>query len=91
MIRNPGILAAYRIMTAADDAAAKAIVDARNVDLILLCPRPTERHVFASDKNEGTLYNRLVDGRLPRWIKPLPLPGGPANHFRLFAVIHTVN
>jgi hypothetical protein len=86
MVRNSGILAAYRILTAADDAAAKVIVDARQVDLILLCPQPTERHVFSSSKNENTFYNRLIDGHLPPWVQPFPLSGESAKHFRLFAV-----
>jgi hypothetical protein len=86
MILNPGVLAAYRIMTAADDAAAKTIIDARDVDLILLCPQSGERHVFKSDKNEDTFYNRLIDGRLPKWIEPVSIPGEPAKHFHLFAV-----
>jgi hypothetical protein len=88
MIRNPGVLAAYGIMTAADDATAKTIIDARSVSLILLCPQSGERHDFRSDKKEDTLYNRLIDGRLPTWIQVLPLPEELARHFRLFAVRH---
>jgi len=39
MIRNAGVLDAYRILSAAGNAAAEA----RHVDLILLCPWARER------------------------------------------------
>ena len=87
MHRNiAGILAAYRMMTAGDDADAKAIIVSREVDLVLLCPGSTERSFFNSDNQENTFYNRLVEGRLPTWLHQLPLPEGLAKHFRLFAV-----
>jgi hypothetical protein len=87
MHRNAaGILSTYRLMTAADDASAKAIIDSRSVDLILLCPDSGERGFFASGNSEDTFYNRLMDAKLPTWIHALPLPDSLAKHFRLFAV-----
>ncbi len=88
MIRNAGVLDAYRILSAPGDTAAESIVQARHVDLILLCPGARERQVFGSDKNRDTFYNRLVDGHLPSWIQPVALSGDTARHFRLFAVRH---
>jgi hypothetical protein len=84
---NSSILDTFRLMTAGDDAVPKAIIDRRHVDLILLCPGGSERGFFYSDKGEDTFYNRLVDGRLPSWIRPVPLPDDVAKHFRLFAVL----
>jgi hypothetical protein len=86
MIRNEGVLATYRMMTARDDATAKAIIDARQVELILLCPTSGERYIFDSDNREDTFYNRLVAGHLPPWLKPVPLDRSLAGHFYLFSV-----
>jgi hypothetical protein len=86
MFLNPGVLAAYDILTAPDDAGAEQIIDARHVSLILLCPDSAERTLFKSDRNEGTFYNRLVDGPRPEWIEPLSVPAGAPSRFRLFAV-----
>ena len=88
MIHNVGILAVYRMMSAPDDAAAKAAIDAREVDLILLCPASGERYIFDSDNNQDTFYNRLVAGHLPAWVKPIRLPGDVASHYYLFSVSH---
>ncbi len=86
MIHNTGALAIYRMMTAGDDAAARAIIVERGVDLLLLCPASGERDLFRSGKHEDTFYNRLIEGRLPGWIRRVPLDGPPAKGFYLFAV-----
>ncbi len=85
MFRNSGILDAYHILGASDDDQAKAIAMARHVDLILLCPVQGEREVFSSGNHEDTLYNRLLDGRIPDWIHPMALPAS-AGGFHLYAV-----
>ena len=88
MHRNAaGIIAVYRLLTAADDASAKAIIDARGADLLILCPDSAERPYYASGNHENTFYNRLIDGRLPAWIRPLPPATPPGEDFRLFAVL----
>jgi hypothetical protein len=76
------------MMSAPDDAAAKAVIDARQVDLIMLCPASGERDIFDSGNKQDTFYNRLVAGHLPAWLKPVPLSGDLANHFYLFSVSH---
>ncbi len=85
MFRNAGILDAYHILAAPDDDEARNLVMARHVDLILLCPGEAEREVFGSGNHEDTLYNRLIDGRLPDWIQPIALPA-TASGFHLFGV-----
>jgi hypothetical protein len=87
MHRNAaGILATYRLFTAPDDATARSIIDSRGIDLILLCPRSGERPFYASGNNEDTFYNRLVDDRLPVWVKRLALPAPLEKGFRLYAI-----
>jgi hypothetical protein len=86
MFRNPGIMDAYHILAASDDAAARAILDRRRIDLILLCPSSGERLFFDSDQGQDTLYNRLVGGRIPAWAQPMTLPGALAKRFYLFAI-----
>ncbi|HEX3066087.1 MAG TPA: hypothetical protein VHQ39_11430, partial [Dongiaceae bacterium] len=86
MFRNPGIMDAYHILAAGDNASAKAILDRRRIDLILLCPQYGERLFFDSDEGQDTLYNRLVAGRDPAWAQPVPLPADLAKRFLLFAI-----
>src|SRR4029077_13549851 len=52
MFRNPGIMDAYHILAAGDDASAKVILDRRRIDLILLCPQYGERLFFDSDEGQ---------------------------------------
>jgi hypothetical protein len=86
MFRNPGIMDAYRILAAGDDAAARTILAKRRIDLILLCPSSGERLFFDSDQGQDTLYNRLVGGHIPAWAQPVTLPDALAKRFYLFAI-----
>ena len=86
MFRNPGIMDAYHILAASDDAAARSILAKRRIDLILLCPSSGERLFFDSDQGQDTFYNRLVGGHVPAWAQPVTLPDALAKRFYLFAV-----
>jgi hypothetical protein len=83
----PGILDVYRMFSAVDPAASKAIVDARGIELALLCPSPRERLFYGGEAEGVTLYQRLLEGRLPPWLAPVPLPDTLAERFRLFRVV----
>jgi hypothetical protein len=85
---QPGFAATWRILTATDEYAARAELTRFGVDWILLCPSATERALFAVPAaRRTTLYQRLVDGEAPRWLRPLPLEGDLAAEARLFQVI----
>ena len=85
---QPGFAATWRILTATDDRAARAALARSGVDWILLCPSATERALFAvPDARRPTLYQRLVAGEAPRWLRPLPLEGDLAVAARLFEVV----
>jgi len=85
---QPGFAATYRVLTARDDGIARAAAAEHGVDWILLCPSPAEQRLFAvAGAAPATLYRRLVDGRPPAWLRPLPLPAEFAEAVRLFEVV----
>ena len=84
---QPGFAATYRILTATDEALARAELARFGVDWILLCPSATERSLFAVPGAAGTtFYERLADGEPPPWLRPLPLEDDLAEAARLFEV-----
>jgi hypothetical protein len=85
---QPGFAATYRILTATDEAPARAELTRFGVDWILLCPSATERALFAvPGEARPTLYQRLADGDVPPWLRPLPLQGDLAAAARLFEIV----
>lgn len=85
---QPGFAATYRILTATEEPAARAELTRFDVDWILLCPSATERALFAVPGTaRPTLYQRLVDGDAPPWLRPLPLEGDLAADARLFEIV----
>jgi hypothetical protein len=85
---QPGFGATWRILTATDEAPARAELTRFGVDWILLCPSATERALFAlPGATRPTLYQRLADGDVPPWLRPLPLEGDLAAAARLFEIV----
>jgi hypothetical protein len=85
---QPGFAATWRILTATEEQAARAELARFGVDVILLCPSATERALFAvPEAQQPTFYQRLVDGRPPPWLRPLPLEPDLAADARLFEVV----
>jgi hypothetical protein len=82
-----GILDIYRIFSAADGSVSKTLLDARGIELVLLCPSPREQLLYASEAEGATLYERLIDGRTPGWLEPVALPERLAARFRLYRVL----
>jgi hypothetical protein len=83
----PGILDIQRMFSAVDPATSEAIVEARGIELALLCPSPRERLFYAGEAEGATLYQRLLEGWTPSWLAPVALPDDLATSFRLFQVI----
>jgi hypothetical protein len=80
-----GLRDALRFFGATDEKSARDILDRRNVDLIAICP------IFgleAAGKSlgAGTMYDRMIAGRSPAWMREIELPAG-ASAFRLFEVL----
>ena len=87
---QPGFAATHRVLTARDDAEARAILEDHRVDLILLCPSEVERSIFTpADGGSGHLYERLVDGTPPDWLGVVILEaeGEPALNATILQVL----
>ncbi|MCH9052273.1 MAG: hypothetical protein IIA72_14525 [Proteobacteria bacterium] len=86
--RNPGIIDAHRILTAGAESESRRLIEARGVDLILLCPSVPERTYFSNPGGaRATLYRRLAAGQPPEWLSRVALPAELAGNFRLYQVI----
>jgi hypothetical protein len=83
----PGILDIHRMFSAVDPAISEAIVEARGIELALLCPSPRERLFYAGEAEGTTFYQRLLEGWTPPWLAPVALPDDLAASFRLFRVV----
>ncbi|NNG02896.1 MAG: hypothetical protein HKM95_02190 [Inquilinus sp.] len=85
---QPGFTAAYRIMSAADDAPAEELIRRHQVDLLLICPRwPVEAAFYqAATNGEIGFYDHLAEDVVPDFLEPLELPTEAAEQFRLFRV-----
>ena len=78
-----GIYDTYRMFAAKDNASVLSLVNARRINLVLLCPSGPEAGLF---RDEATFYQRLMRGEHPAWLKPVTLPSSLAKSFHLFAV-----
>jgi hypothetical protein len=54
---------------------AKAIVDARHVNYVLICPALSETTIYATAAPKG-FYVQLNRGQVPNWLAPVTLPAG---------------
>ena len=76
---------------AAGDEAARAIIERREVDLVLLCRSPWmdsfyRRGAQVSSPEETIFRERLLRGQVPTWLKPVPLPDRLNDGFLLLEV-----
>jgi hypothetical protein len=55
--------------------AARATIERRGIDYVLICPGYSESTVYASQA-KGGFYMQLVRGKVPAWLQPVPLPSG---------------
>ena len=81
---DEGILDSYKIMTAGDPAEAKAMMDRRAVDLVLLCPNSPERGFFSTPDRSEHLYASLAADNPPDWLAPVALPEALRGEFKLY-------
>ena len=84
--RNPqAIFDTIDTMAATDDAQAKAILQKRQVALVVRCSDVIVPRLF--DGNTINFYAKLGGrGDLPNWLTPLDLPPELAKHFKVYAV-----
>ena len=62
--------------------AAKAIVEASGARYLVFCPGEAQVQIMSREAPQG-LAAELVAGRIPAWLRPVPVPGTP---YRVFAV-----
>lgn len=85
--RNPhGILDAISALGRLPPSEARAIVERRGVDLILVCRGTEEAADYRQGNNGDTLFSAMVQGRAPDWLVLIGLPDALAGSFLLFAV-----
>lgn len=69
-----GILDTHRILTAATDAEALAIVRERGIDTILLYPGTRDARFYCEGREASTFYQRLCEDPAPPWCRAVELP-----------------
>ena len=82
-----GILDTYDFFAATEEARAREIVDRRGIELVLLCRHGNESQQYKGKGSERTVYDRLLSGDAPTWLRPWPLPDDLAGNHALFEVI----
>lgn len=78
-----GILDGHRVLADANMDRSAAVMEARGVDLIVLCPGSRHDGYFVNGAPGDTLYTRLERGALPPGLREVTLPETAMN-LRLF-------
>ena len=55
----------------------------RQIDLVLVCPDQPEQQLYIND-DKTTLYENLIDGKYPAWLRPVELPASVNADHMLF-------
>jgi hypothetical protein len=64
--------------------AARATIERRGIDYVLICPGLSESTVYASQAKDG-FYMQLARGKAPAWLQPIPLPA--RSPYRMWRVV----
>jgi hypothetical protein len=64
--------------------AARATVERRGIDYVLICPGLSETTIYSSQAKTG-FYMQLVRGKVPAWLEPVPLPA--KSPYRMWRVV----
>jgi hypothetical protein len=81
-----GIRDTHSAFSAAMDDEALQVIRQRRIDLILVAPGSERvRRFYCRQEAGSTFYQRLCDGQVPDWCRPVRLPAG-LDSFRLFEI-----
>jgi hypothetical protein len=69
-----GITDVYEIMTSDTDRQALSLINRRQADTILLCPKSTESSFYFKPNCRDTFYQRLKKDNYSDWLKKIELP-----------------
>ena len=75
-------------MTAIEEEEARAILERRRVDLLLICDSPVTANFYRTDRGEPTFWQRLAGREAPDWLISVPLPEELDRDFRLYRYPH---
>ncbi|MDA1098670.1 MAG: hypothetical protein O2967_06750 [Proteobacteria bacterium] len=81
-----GIVDTINFLRSTTDTLPKALIAARGINLILICPADPEASNYRSSKGPPTLLMRLEADQPPPWLTPVTLPAKLARNFKLFQV-----
>ena len=81
-----GIGDTIKFLRATTDAAPKALIRSRQIDLVLICPNDPEAGNYRDTDGPPTLLMRLEADQPPPWLTPVPLPANLVQDFKLFRV-----
>lgn len=81
---NRDVADMFAAVVATDDAASRAVLDRRQVDLLLICTQFAPRAVRESPAD--SLYHRLARDAAPDWLTRIPMSAEIERSFRLYAV-----
>ncbi len=82
-----GIYDGHRMLSTADPNTARAMIEQRRVDLVLLCRTSSERAFYADREGDGGLYQQLDRGLAPDWLQAVELPASLQGEALLYRVL----
>ncbi len=74
-------------MTAANAGQAYSVISERQVDLVVLTPKSSEKVIYGAGENPGIFYNQLLDGQIPEWLVPVQTTEQIQEWFVIFKVV----
>ena len=78
-----GILDSFKVLASTNLGEAFSILSKRSIDYLAFCKDTIEERVYLNTPGE-TLTRMMVDGRQPKWLEAVTLPGDAGDRFYLF-------
>ncbi len=78
-----GILDSFKVLASTNLEESFSILSKRNIDYLAFCKDTIEERVYLNTPGE-TLTRMMADGRQPKWLEAITLPGDAGDSFYLF-------
>ena len=79
-----GIVDTIKFLRATNELEPKALIEEREIDLVLICPSDPEADNYRQADGPPTLLMRLETDQPPAWLTPVPLPIQLQRKFKLY-------